>query len=287
MASPVPAAAEEIELWPEGVPNQHANPPVELVGDELCVSRVHRPTLTRFAASAERACGTAIVICPGGGYTSLSFLKEGIEYAQWANALGIEAFVLKSRLADYGHPAPLQDVLRAVRLVRSRAAEFDVCPERVGVMGSSAGGHLAACAGTLFDHPLGRTDSPLDDVPARPDFLILAYPVITMEPGATHAGSRLALLGAAPAPELVALYSLERQVTPTTPSTFLMHTQEDTAVPVENAARFFTALTGAGVSAELHAYEKGAHGSGMRSSGLPCEDWQRHAARWLKARRLC
>lgn len=281
MTSSIPASCTEIPLWPEGVPNQVPNPPAELVGDELCVSRVHRPTLTRFAVPSARACGTAVIICPGGGYQMLSFLKEGIEYAQWANALGMEAFVLKSRLADYGQPAPLQDVLRAVRLVRSRAAEFGVRAVRIGVMGSSAGGHLAACAGTLYDHPAGRTGAALDAVSARPDFLILAYPVITMEPGVTHAGSRLALLGAQPSPELSALYSVERQVTSATPPTFIMHTQEDAAVPVENAVRFFTALTRVGVPAELHVYEKGEHGAGMRLPQLPLAGWPAAAATWL------
>ena len=286
MTSSTPASCTEIPLWPEGVPNQVPNPPAELVGDEHCVSRVHRPTLTRFAAPADRACGTAVIICPGGGYQMLSFLKEGIEYAQWANALGIEAFVLKSRLADYGHPAPLQDVLRAVRLVRSRAAEFGVRTERIGVMGSSAGGHLAACAGTLYDHPAGRTGAALDAVSARPDFLLLAYPVVTMEPGVTHAGSRLALLGAQPSPELSKLYSVERQVTSATPPTIIMHTQEDAAVPVDNAVRFFTALTRAGVPAEFHAFEKGEHGAGMRSREIPLSDWPNRAGAWLRGRGL-
>ncbi len=286
MTAPTPALSVEIPLWPEGVPDQHANPPPEIVGDELCVSRVHCPTLTRFAAPADRACGTAVIICPGGGYTSLSLLKEGIEYAQWANALGLEAFVLKSRLADYGHPAPLQDVLRAVRLVRSRAAGFGVRADRIGMMGSSAGGHLAACAGTLYNDPAGHTGAALDAVSARPDFLMLAYPVITMEPGITHAGSRLALLGPAPSSELEALLSLELQVTAGSPPTFLMHTQADTAVPIENAVRYFTALTRANVAAEFHAYECGAHGNGMRNSALPVSDWAARAAAWLCARGL-
>lgn len=286
MTFPALASSTEIPLWPEGVPNQIPNPAEELIGDEIAVSQVHRPTLARFAAAPERACGTAVIICPGGGYTSLSFLKEGIEYAQWANALGIEAFVLKSRLADYGQPAPLQDVLRAVRLVRSQTAEFGVRTARIGVMGSSAGGHLAACAGTLFDHPAGRTGAALDAVSARPDFLILGYPVITMEPGVTHTGSRHALLGKEPTPELEALYSLERQVTGATPPTFLMHTQADAAVPVENAVRFFTALTRANVAAEFHAYECGAHGNGMRNVALPVSDWAARAAAWLGARGL-
>jgi hypothetical protein len=159
-----------------------------------------------------------VIICPGGGYTRLSTQREGEQYAYWLSTMGVTSFVLKYRMAEFGHPAPLQDVLRAVRLVRAQAAQYHVQPDRIGVMGSSAGGHLAASAGTLFDNPLGRTGADIDKVSARPDFLMLMYPVIAMEGPAVHAGSRKALLGSAPSAEAVQLMSVEKQVTSANPA---------------------------------------------------------------------
>jgi acetyl esterase/lipase len=189
-------------------------------------------------------------------------------------------------MQEFGHPAPLQDVLRAVRLVRSRAAEFGIDPARIGVMGSSAGGHLAASAGTLFDNPAGRTGAELDATSGRPDFLMLMYPVITMDAPAVHAGSRKALLGAAPSADAVRLMSLEKQVTPATPPTLLIHTQEDQAVPVENSILFYQALTRAHVPAEMYLFEHGSHGMGMKDGLGTASDWPRRAEEWLRARGL-
>jgi acetyl esterase/lipase len=234
----------------------------------------------------DRVTGTAVIIAPGGGYVRLSTYREGVQYANWLSSLGVTSFVLKNRLQEFGHPAPLQDVLRAVRLVRSRAAEFHLNPDHIGVMGSSAGGHLAASAGTLFDHPTGRTGAALDAVSARPDFLILMYPVITMEDYAVHAGSRKALLGANPGPELKELMSLEKQVTAATPPTLLIHTQADHTVPVENSILFFQALTKAHVPAEMYLFEQGEHGMGMRPDLGTASDWPARAAEWLRNRGL-
>jgi acetyl esterase/lipase len=181
------------------------------------ISRVSLPTLTVVPPAVDRANGTAVIICPGGGYGFLSMAREGAQYATWLSTLGITSFILKSRLEDWGHPAPLQDVLRAIRLLRSRAAEFGIDPQRIGLIGSSAGGHLAASASTLYDHPAGRTGHALDAVNARPDFAILLYPVITLHDPAAHAGSRTALLGSQPSSAELALMSLEQQVSPTTP----------------------------------------------------------------------
>jgi acetyl esterase/lipase len=189
-------------------------------------------------------------------------------------------------MQEYGHPAPLQDVLRAVRTLRSRAAEFGINPARIGVMGSSAGGHLAASAGTLFDSPLGRTGAALDATSARPDFLMLMYPVITMQDPAAHAGSRKALLGAAPSAEALQLMSLEKQVTPATPPTLLIHTQADQAVPVENSILFYQALTKAHVPAEMYLFEHGGHGMGMRDGLGTSSGWPRRAEEWLRDRGL-
>jgi acetyl esterase/lipase len=276
-AATVLSAAEPavIPLWPEGVPGAKAIGPEQNEGGHTW--NVSEPTLTVYGPAVDRPNGTAVIVAPGGGYVRLSTDREGVQYANWLSTLGVTSFVLKYRMAEFGHPAPLQDVLRAVRLVRSRAAEFKVNPDRIGVMGSSAGGHLAASAGTLFDHPAGRTGAPLDAISARPDFLILMYPVITMEDPFVHAGSRHALLGAKPAPDLVQLLSVEKQVTASTPPTLLIHTQEDQTVPVENSILFFQALTRAKVPAEMYLFEHGTHGMGMKAEFGTASDWPKRA----------
>jgi acetyl esterase/lipase len=270
-----------IPLWPEGVPDARADATPEVVEDSR-VSNVHVPTLTVFAPPADRANGTAVIVCPGGGYTRLVMGNEGHPIAQWLNSLGVTAFVLKYRLKEYGHPAPLRDALRAVRLVRSRAAEFGVDPARIGIYGASAGGHLASSAITLFDHPDGRTGHALDAVSARPDFALLQYPVIFMEGPHVHAGSRRSLLGQDLAPELVARLSTDRQVTAATPPTFLVHAAEDTSVPLENSVAFHAALRRAGAPAELHVFQKGAHGFGLRKDLGPASEWPRLAEAWMR-----
>jgi acetyl esterase/lipase len=279
------AAPGPIPLWLDGVPGARPGLGPEREDDGR-VSNVSEPTLTVYRPAVDRPNGTAVIICPGGGYVNLSMLREGEQYAHWLSTLGVTSFVLKYRLAEFGHPAPLQDVLRAVRLVRSQAARYGVKPDRIGVMGSSAGGHLAASSGTLFDHPLGRTGAALDQVSARPDFLMLMYPVIAMEGAAVHAGSRKALLGDAPSPELVQLMSVERQVTARTPPTLLIHTQADQAVPVENSILFYQALTRARVPAEMYLFEHGGHGMGMRDGLGTASSWPRRAEEWLRGRGL-
>jgi acetyl esterase/lipase len=274
-----------IPLWPEGVPNARAQAGPERTDGER-ISNVSQPSLTVYPPSVDRPSGSAVIICPGGGYEYLSFTREGHQYAQWLSSLGVTAFVLKSRLSGYGHPAPLQDVLRAVRLVRSQAAKYGIAPDRIGVMGSSAGGHLAASAATLFDHPAGRTGHALDAFSARPDFTILMYPVITMEGAATHAGSRKALLGAAPAPSVMRLMSLDKQVTAATPPTLLIHAQDDGAVPPDNSILYFQALTRAGVPAEMIVFERGGHGMAMRAGNGNASNWTRRAEEWLRERKL-
>lgn len=277
--------AEPISLWPEGVPGARSGVAPERVEDGR-TSSVSNPTLTMYAPAVDKPNGTAVIICPGGGYMRLSTEREGAQYANWLSTLGVTAFVLKYRMTEFGHPAPLQDIARAVRLLRSRAAELKIDPRRIGVMGSSAGGHLAASAGTLFDHPAARTGNALDATSARPDFMILMYPVITMDGSATHAGSRKALLGAAPSAELVQLMSVERQVTAATPPTLLIHTQADQSVPVENSILFYQALVRARVPAELYLFEHGEHGMGMRAGLGTASDWPRRAEEWLRHRQL-
>ncbi|RZI99298.1 MAG: alpha/beta hydrolase, partial [Rubrivivax sp.] len=269
--SPAVEAPAVLPLWPEGVPAaERPDAPAargdlgpERVDTNGAIANVSQPTLTVVPPAVDRPNGTPVILCPGGGYRYLSWQREGLQYAAWLSTLGITTFILKSRLEDWGHPAPLQDVLRAIRLVRSRAAEFGVSPQRIGVMGSSAGGHLAASASTLWDHPDGRTGTALDTtVSARPDFAVLVYPVITMADPAAHAGSRKALLGDKPSAALLAQMSVEQQVTAATPPTLLLHTQGDKTVPVQNSLMYFDALTRAGVPAELYVFEQGGHGIG-------------------------
>ncbi|MDP2138662.1 MAG: alpha/beta hydrolase [Candidatus Didemnitutus sp.] len=271
-----------IPLWPEGVPDAQVGAPPEYIKDDR-VFNVQVPTLTLLLPAPGTANGTAAIICPGGGYERLSVSNEGNGMARWLTAQGVTCFVLKYRLKEYGHPAPLRDVLRAVRLVRSRAAEFGLDPDRVGVFGSSAGGHLAATAATLYDHPLGKTGHELDAVSARPTFVVLQYPVILMEGPFIHSGSRKYLLGPNPDAALVALLSVDRQVTKDTPPAFLMHTAEDASVPLENSMAYYSALRRAGVDAELHLYEKGPHGFGLRTDLGQTSEWTKRCEEWMRS----
>lgn len=274
-----------IPLWPEGVPNARTDAGDRYEKDGR-IYNIQHPTLTYYPADPAHANGTAVVFCPGGGYVRLAIGDPDGGVIGWLRGLGIATFVLEYRLQEYGHPGPLQDVMRAMRVVRSRASEWQLDPHRIGAFGGSAGGHLAACAGTLFDDPAGRTGAAIDSVDARPDFLMLVYPVITMKDPYVHAGSRRALLGEHPSAEGVALLSVEDHVTSRTPPTFIMHTQADQTVPAQNSLLFFDALTRAGVPAELHVYEKGGHGVGMSHGNGTTDDWTAAAESWLRMRGL-
>jgi acetyl esterase/lipase len=212
---------------------------------------------------------------------------EGHEVARWLTSRGIAGFIVKYRLGPrYHHPAMLQDALRAVRLVRSRAAEFNIKPDRVGVMGFSAGGHLASSAATLFDLPEAKAADGLESVSSRPDFAVLAYPVILMGQEKAHKGSQDNLLGENPPAALVSRLSTEQQVTSRTPPTFLFQTDEDTGVPAENAVKFYLALRKAGVPAELHIYQKGVHGVGLDPADREVSTWPDRLLGWLRVNGL-
>jgi acetyl esterase/lipase len=275
------ASPETIDLWPEGVPGLHPNAGPQTEPAPGRVANINHPSLTVFRPDPAKANGTAMIICPGGGYVRLAIGHEGHQIGHWLNSLGVTAFMLEYRLGDYGAPAPLQDVLRAIRLVRSRAVDFAIDPHRVGIIGFSAGGHVAATAGTLYDDPAGRTGSPLDAVSARPDFLLLIYPVITMYDPYVHHGSRTALLGKHPTAAQLAHWSPERNVTARTPPAFLVTTDEDHTVPCENSIEFFQALRRAKVPAELHVFEHGPHGFGLGASVGPASAWPTLARNWL------
>ncbi|MCO5053164.1 MAG: GDSL-type esterase/lipase family protein [Verrucomicrobiae bacterium] len=274
------AEPQVIPLWPEGVPNLKSDA-VE-VREQNRFRHVQIPTMTMYAPDVAQSTGAAIIYAPGGGYVTVG---EGIRDAQWLNSLGLTVFVLKYRLSDYGHPAPLQDILRAIRIVRSRADEFGIIPQRIGVMGSSAGGHLAACAATLWDAPEGKTGHALDAVDARPNFAALIYPVITLEDPFAHKGSRQALLGDEPTPAQIQALSLEQHVRPNTPPVFLVATMGDTTVPIENSLAFYAALRQAEVPSELHAYAAGQHGASHDPRYGPTAEWPERCADWMRFNR--
>ena len=269
-----------IVLWPEGVPNANPGGGVERLEDGR-VYNVQNPTLILVPPDGQPN-GTAVIVCPGGSYMRLAVVKEADALAERLRKVGVTTFILKYRLVEYGHPAPLQDVLRAIRVVRSRAAEFGIRPDRVGVLGASAGGHLAASAATLFDSAEGRTQASIDSVRARPDFVALLYPVITMRRPFAHEASRQNLLGEHPPDALVARLSLEGQVTPQTPPVFLVHGSDDQSVPAQHSILFYQALRKAGVPAELHLYEHAPHGFGTDSSVGPASSWVERWFDWMR-----
>ncbi|MEO8659483.1 MAG: alpha/beta hydrolase [Bryobacteraceae bacterium] len=262
-------------LWPNGAPGAVGKEP----GDQ--------PNLTVYPPKV-RPAGVAVIVCPGGGYRGLAVDKEGTQIALWLNSLGVSAFVLQYRIAPrYHHPAPLQDAQRAIRFVRANAQKYGIAADQIGIMGFSAGGHLASSAATLFD--AGAADAPdqMDRLSSRPDFAILMYPVITFtEEAYVHKGSRTSLLGENPDPALAERMSTERQVTAKTPPVFLFHTTTDAVVPSENSALFYLAARKAGVPAELHIYEQGPHGVGLASTSFALSSWPSRLADWLRVRGL-
>ena len=259
-------------LWPNAAPGAKGTEPEDI------------PTISLYAPPAGKANGAAIVVCPGGGYGHLAD-HEGHTIAVWLNSIGVTAAVLKYRLGPrYGHPAPMQDAARALRTVRARAKEWNLDPNRIGIWGFSAGGHLASTMATHFDDGNPHASDPIERVSSRPDVAVLAYPVISMAEGTTHAGSRKNLLGANPPPELVALLSNEKQVTPKTPPTFLFHTADDSAVSVENSFLFAEALRKAKVPYELHVFEKGRHGVGLAQNDPALSAWPKLLESWLRVR---
>jgi acetyl esterase/lipase len=272
------AAAEDgrLELlWPQGAPGA--------VG----ASDADKPSLTVYQPAADRANGTGVVVCPGGGYGFLAVGHEGKDVADWFTRQGVTAFVLRYRIAPrYKHPAPLQDVQRALRTVRARSKEWGIDPKRIGVMGFSAGGHLASTAATHFDDGKADAEDAIERVSCRPDFAILCYPVITLQPPYAHMGSRQNLLGKTPDAQLVDSLCNDKQVTSKTPPTFLFHTDADGGVVPENSILFYQALRKAKVPAELHIYEKGPHGVGLAPKDPVLSTWPDRLAAWMKGRGL-
>jgi len=246
-----------------------------------------RPTLTWYAPDTDHKRHTAVIVIPGGSYGYLATNHEGRQIANWLNGMGITAFVLKYRLGPrYHHPIELGDAQRAIRMVRARAKEFAVAPDKIGVFGFSAGGHLASTTETHFDSGNPQAADPIDRASSRPDFAVLAYPVISLAAEYTHQGSKNNLLGENPRPELVRELSGEYNVMPQTPPTFLFSTSTDTVVPPENSVAFYLALRKAGVPAELHIFENAPHGVGLDLADPSVGEWSNLLIHWLRERKL-
>lgn len=268
-----------IPLWPNGAPGALGNEAKDI------------PTLTVYLPPAELATGAAMVICPGGSYANLAE-HEGSHYARWFNSHGIAAFVLKYRLGSQGyhHPAMINDASRAIRTVRARASEWSLDPTRVGIIGSSAGGHLASTTMTHWDAGNPNAEDVIERVSSRPDLAILCYPVISLhDERITHKGSRKNLIGTNQPPELLQKLSAELQVNSNTPPAFIWSTMEDTVVPVENSMNLAAALRRVGVPFDLHVYERGPHGLGLGNRTYDeanFHPWTRDAEYWLRQRKF-
>lgn len=269
------AEPQTFSLWEHVAPGAQGTAPEDV------------PTITAFVPLDPTRSGTAVLIAPGGSYRMLASNHEGRQVANWFNAMNVTAFVLKYRLGPkYHNPIELEDGQRAMRWVRAHAAQYGYDPNRIGMMGFSAGGHLTSTVGTHFDGGNPAASDPIDRVSCRPDFLILGYPVITMLPPYAHEGSVTSLLGDNPSTELRKQMSSELHVTAQTPPTFLLSTTEDGLVPVENTVMFYLALRKAGVPAEMHVFEKGPHGVGLDLADPVLGVWPTLLSNWLRERGL-
>jgi len=278
-----------LSLWEENIPNFRQTDEKEIVTstDIVKIKLVQKPDIAVFLPSMKNANGQAVVICPGGGYVSLSYDWEGTDIAKWLNANGIAAIVLKYRLPNaksniIGYKSPLMDAQRAIRMVRFHADDWNIVANRIGIMGFSAGGHLASTLGTHFDYGIPSAPDTLSRISCRPDFMILIYPVISMDSTITHHGSLHSLLGQKPDSGLVKYFSNELCVREDTPPTFIVHTADDKTVPVENSLRFYESLKDKDISAEMHLYPVGGHGYSMGSGKGHLSSWTGRCIDWLK-----
>jgi len=276
---------ETIKLWPKTIPGSIQNSSYkEEIGKGYHISKVSEPTLTVFKPTKEKANGTSVIICPGGGYAILAFDHEGYKVAKWLNELGITAFILKYRLPSdlimqNKSIGPLQDAQKAIRLVRRNAKKWNLNPDKIGIMGFSAGGHLASTLSTHFNE---KVYAAIDSISARPDFSLLIYPVISMNSKITHQGSKNNLLGENPNEEIVLHFSNELMIDKNTPPTFLVHAVDDKVVPIENSIQYLLSLRKYSIPAELHLYQKGGHGFGMNSSKNTESSWTKACELWMQ-----
>ena len=278
-----------LNLWP-GLPplQKESNLQEQAVQQGIVrISNVQIPSIEVYLPTMQSATGEAVLIFPGGGYGILAYDWEGTDFAKWLNSHGIAGIVVKYRLplsTSLTDPkeVPLLDAQRAIRLVRQNAESWNINPSKVGIMGFSAGGHLAATLSTSFTHELPLEKDAIDALPARPDFSILAYPVISFRDAAAHSGSRKNLLGEQASSELVDRFSNELQVTTDTPPTFLVHAQDDKGVPLQNSLLYFQALHAKGVKAALHIYPTGGHGFAFGLGKGAVEGWREVLIDWMK-----
>ncbi len=281
-----------IPLWPaDKIPNRIVSDEKEEVISEdiVRIAKVQEPTIEVYLPAKKNATGEAMLIFPGGGYGILAYDWEGTDIAKFLNGKGIAGIVVKYRLpSDVSqtekHNVPLIDAQRAIRLTRSRASEFNIRPNKIGIIGFSAGGHLASTLGTHFDEKVYEPVDAIDTLTARPDFMALGYPVITFG-NSTHGGSKKNLLGENPKPEMVEHFSNEKQVTENTPPTFLMHATDDGGVPVKNSLLFFQALKDKGVSATMHIYPEGGHGFSLARENVHLRGWTERMFEWIESLR--
>ena len=265
---------EKIDLYQNRPKNSNGVVEKEAKDERSFVTNISLPRIYAYPAAKEIASGTAVLICPGGGYRGISSDKEGVKVALWLNKIGVSAFLLYYRVPNQHAEVPLEDAQAAMEIIRSRSKEWGVDKHKIGVAGFSAGGHLASTLGTHFSKK------------NRPDFMILVYPVITMKNEVTHKGSRKNLLGENPTPEMEKYYSSDLQVTKKTPPTFIVLALDDKAVPVENSYLFHKALLANGVSSEIHTFDLGGHGFGMHKKGLPVDNWTDLLQEWLLKNKL-
>ena len=271
LLSLIAMAQEKIMLYPKGATDCNELTVPESYRDPEFIVNISQPRMLAFPAAKEKANGTAVLICPGGGYSGVSQIKEGEEFARWFNEMGISAFVLYYRMPNGHTEIPLRDAQKAMSIIRERAKEWNIKKSRIGIMGFSAGGHLASTVGTHFKNKA-----------ERPAFMILGYPVVTMDAKLTHGGSRTNLLGKNPTEEMVKRYSNELQVTKKTPPTFLVHAKDDGAVPIANSENLAKALEANNVPVKLVVYDKGGHGFGMRRKDIPVKEWPEELRKWMR-----
>ncbi len=276
------AQDKTLKVWPNGAPNDNGMKEPEEKYEGLRVRNVSEAEMYVYLPE-ENNSGAAVVICPGGGYWIEAMDHEGYDMAAWLKSKGVAGIVLKYRLPYGHHEVPASDLKRAIRIVRSNAKEWGIDPEKVGIAGSSAGGHLASTVGTHFDTGIKDSSDPMDKISCRPDFMLLLYPVVTFNEEFGHMGSRKNLIGEGNDWKMVEEYSNELHVTPETPPTFLVLADDDKAVSPRNSVEFYLALKKNNVPAEMHIFQEGGHGFGMKKKNLPVEEWPDLFYNWLKA----
>ena len=280
-----------MKLWPDKAP--YSNDKAKL-GKEVSPGHVGNIGIAEVIIcrpESGKANGSSVVICPGGGYAVEAIEKEGYKIAKWFNSIGVTGIILKYRLPlaegiTERDKAPLCDAQRAIRYIRYKAAEWGLKPNQIGVMGFSAGGNLAVNAGTHYDAGNAQSSDPVEQVSCRPDFMLLLYPVVTMEADLTNVGTRDNLLGKNPDPEKVRFYSGEQNVTATTPPTFIVHASDDGVVKLENSINLYMAIHKLGIPIEMHIYEKGGHGFGLDQCTGTALSWPESCKAWMEQRKL-